>query len=69
MKNKELIEIAKSCCAGDCHPACPYKQKDWSLDSVMYCMEDLTKALADALEKATNKIAVGNGENYEVVQG
>lgn len=65
MNRKELIEIAKNCGAGDCHPACPYKQDEWALDSVMYCMEDLIKALAEELEK--NTIPVGNGQDYEVV--
>ena len=53
MKRTELIEIAKNCGTGDCHPACPYKQDEWDIDSVMYCMEDLIKELADELEKST----------------
>lgn len=52
MTRKELIEIAKNCGAGDCHPACPYKEGEWDLESVMYCMEDLISALADKLEMA-----------------
>lgn len=68
MNRKELIKIAKNSGTGDCHPACPYKQDKWNLYSVMYCMEDLIKALAEELEKSTLKIIpVGNGEDYEVV--
>ena len=58
MKVKELIEIAKCCGTGDCYPDCPYKQDEWDLDSVMYCMENLITDLANELEKKTLIIPV-----------
>lgn len=70
MTNKELIEIAKSCAIGECPEDCPnYNRKHYSIENVLTCTEDLLFQLAEALEKVTNTIPVGNGQDYEVVQG
>ena len=59
MNRKELIEIAKRCGAGSCHYPCQFRVRDWqSKEEYMTCMEDLIKALAGELEKATLVITV-----------
>ena len=60
MEVNKLIEIAKRCGTGVCHPDCEYHKE--------FCMESMMTELASRLEKATNTIPVGNGQDYEVVQ-
>ena len=67
MTNKELIEIAKTCGFGECAEECPYYTEHYNALDVVICSQKLISDLADALEKATNTIPVGNGKDYTVV--
>lgn len=59
MTRKELLREADKCLIGAC---CVCKYNDGNVD----CRDNLIRDLAEELEKATNTIPVGNGENYEV---
>ena len=60
MKRKELLQEAEKCLIGACC-VCAYN------DGCVDCRDNLIRDLATELEKATNTIPVGSGENYEVV--
>lgn len=67
MKNKELIEIAKTCGFGECDENCPFTKGHRTAVDVIACSQELIAELARELEKATNTIPVGNGKDYAVV--
>ena len=60
MKRTELLQEADKCLIGACC-VCAYN------DGCGDCRDNLIRDLAEALEKATNTIPVGNGKDYTVV--
>ena len=68
MKTSKLIEIAKTCGFGECEENCPFSKGHRTVVNVIACSQELIAELARELEKVTNTIPVGSGENYEVTQ-
>jgi len=74
MERNKLIEIARSCGKGDCHPDCPYRIPEGKdIVDPLFCMEDLMTAVTGQFEKAMADIeyakscytCLHNGKSYK----